>query len=167
MNSARVTFFILLICFLLLVNQEGKAQDKRGYLIGEVTPAQIVENDRIFEVYVERYNPDPLSLDYLELVEEKYIVMVFFGSWCRESIKYIHGLVKTILELRNDQIEYSFIGVGEQKKMPGEFLNVFDIEYIPTVVVLKDGKELGRIVEKPQLPIETELVQILKRRQEN
>ncbi|HKK25571.1 MAG TPA: thioredoxin family protein [Gracilimonas sp.] len=167
MNSARVTFFILLICFLLLVNQEGKAQDKRGYLIGEVTPAQIVENDRIFEVYVERYNPDPLSLDYLESVEEKYIVMVFFGSWCRESIKYIPGLVKTILELRNDQIEYSFIGVGEQKKMPDEFLNVFDIEYIPTVVVQKDGKELGRIVERPQLPIETELVQILKRRQEN
>ena len=39
MNSARVTFFILLTGFLLLVNHEVKAQDHRGYLIGEVTPA--------------------------------------------------------------------------------------------------------------------------------
>ena len=49
MNSARVTFFILLIGLLLLVHQQGMAQDQRGYLIGEVTPAQIIENDRILK----------------------------------------------------------------------------------------------------------------------
>lgn len=167
MNSARVTFFILLIGFLLLKYQEGVAQDQRGNLIGEVTPEQMIENNRVFKVYVERYSPDPQSSDYLESVEERYSVMVFFGSWCRESTKYIPGLVKTMQSFSNDQIEFLFIGVDEQKKIPGELLNVFGIEYIPTVVVLKDGKELGRVVEKPQMPIETELVQILKRRQEN
>ncbi|MFP8489713.1 thioredoxin family protein [Gracilimonas sp. Q87] len=168
MNSARVSFFIfLLIGFSVLWSEEAMSQDVQDNLIGEVTLDQIIENSRIFKVYVDRYEPDPRDIEYLSSLNGDYSIVVFFGSWCRESTKYTPGLVKTLNLVNNDQIEVTYVGVDEQKKFPNEFLKLFDIKYIPTVVVLKDGNEYGRIVERPQLPIETELVQILKRLQEN
>lgn len=167
MNSARVSFFILNVTVLALVSFEAVSQNKDGQLIGSVTSDQILESNRIFKVYVERYEPDPIAIEYMQALHDNYTILVFFGSWCRESTKYLPGLVKTIRLINNDQIGMKYIGVDEQKKFPAEFLKLFDIKYIPTVVVLKDGKELGRIVERPQLSIETELVQILKRQQEN
>jgi thiol-disulfide isomerase/thioredoxin len=166
MNSARVSFFIFNVIVLALVSFEAVSQNKDGQLIGEVTSDQILESNRIFKVYVERYEPEPKAVEFIKSMNGNYSIVVFFGSWCRESTKYIPGLVKTFRLVDNDQISIKYIGVDEQKKIPTEFLKLFDIEYIPTVVVLKDSKELGRIVDRPQLPIETELVQILKR-QEN
>ncbi|MDZ7806062.1 MAG: thioredoxin family protein [Gracilimonas sp.] len=167
MNSARVSFFILMMTFSVTLCEEIVAQDQRSNLIGEVTPDQIMESNRIFKVYVERYDPNPQDVRYLKSLNGEFSIMVFFGSWCRESTKYIPGLVKTLSQVDNDKIGVKYVGVDEQKKFPAEFLKLFDIKYIPTVVVLKDGKEYDRIVERPQMPIETELVQMLKRLQEN
>jgi hypothetical protein len=66
------------------------------------------------------------------------------------------------LELANSKfIKTAYIGTDRKKKNPEKFLNQFNIKYIPTVVVLKGNKEVGRIEEKPLLPIEADVVQIL------
>ncbi|WP_157939524.1 thioredoxin family protein [Gracilimonas amylolytica] len=166
MNSARVLCFILMTGWLSVSDSMAVGQPQNN-LVGEVSVEQILDHNRIFRIYTERYEPDEEALQFLKRVEGDISLRVFFGSWCRESTKYLPGLVKTLNVVNNNEIKATYMGVDAQKKFPDRFLKLFDIKYIPTVVVLKNGIEVGRIVEKPQQPIETELVQILKRLQEN
>ena len=72
--------------------------------------------------------------------------------------------MKSLREADAKNIHVEYVGVNAQKNSPESFLNMHQIKYIPTVVVLKGDKEIGRIVEEPQQPIELELMEILEGR---
>lgn len=160
MNSARWFLFMVIVCFGVLSFQQTKAQQNE--LIGPVSKKEILANDRIYQIYIDRYEPNVEAVQYLSAYKDSVQLMVFVGSWCRESKKYIPGLMKTLELSEAKNINVQYIGVDRQKKFPESFLNKFDIKYIPTVLVLKGNKELGRIEEKPHQLIETDLVQILE-----
>ena len=160
MNCARWFLFIVIVWSGMMMSRTAKAQ--QNDLIGLITKEEILANDRIYQIYIDRYEPDNEALQYLSAYKDSVQLMVFVGSWCRESKKYIPGLMKTLELSKAKNIDIQYIGVGRQKKFPESFLNKFDIKYIPTVLVLKGNKELGRIEEKPHQLIETDLVQILE-----
>ncbi|MEX0608866.1 MAG: thioredoxin family protein [Balneolaceae bacterium] len=135
------------------------AQDSE--LIGSVTLEEVVQNEKIFQIYIDRYQPNESAVKYLNSVQDSLKLIVFIGTWCRESKKYIPGLIKTIDAASSAQIRVDYIGVDAQKKSPESFLKTFEIKYIPTVVVLKGNKEIGRIEEAPQQLIENDLVTII------
>ncbi|MGN8225318.1 thioredoxin family protein [Gracilimonas sp. BCB1] len=157
MNSARWFVFVVMFCLIWPSALKAQQQD----LTGPVTKEEILANDRIYDIYIDRYKPDSESTEYLSAHQDSVQLMVFVGSWCRESKKYIPGLMKTLELAKNANIGVQYIAVDRQKKFPEEFLNKFDIKYIPTVLVLKGTTEVGRIEEKPHRLIETDLVQIL------
>lgn len=161
MNSARRLLITLCLFFFGMIY--GKVNAQSGDLIGPVTPEEIITKERIFEIYMKRYQPDDGSVKYLSALEDTVTLYIFFGTWCRESKKYIPGLMKSLQLADSKFIETKYMGTDRQKKVPAELLKMFNIKYIPTVVVLKGDKEIGRIVEKPLQPIEADLVQILKR----
>jgi len=164
MNSASSVFLFVIIAWGLTSTEVAIAQSA-GHQVGLVSSEQIIEHDRIFRIYMDRYEPNEEAVTYLSTQKDSLTLYVFFGNWCRESKKYIPGLMKSLQAAGSELIEARYIGVDVQKKNPKKFLNKFDIKYIPTVVVLKGNIEIGRIVEKPEQPIETDLVQILKRHQ--
>lgn len=160
MNSARQFLFTTVIfCGVITY---GPVNAQSNDLTGVITKNQILSHDRIYEIYIKRYEPDEEAVKYLSAYQDTLQLVVFLGSWCRESKKYIPGLMKTFELVDTDFITFTYIGVDAQKKIPQKFLKKFDIKYIPTVVVLKGNKELGRIEEKPLELIETDLIQILK-----
>ncbi len=141
----------------------NRAAAQASPLIGEVQPQQIIENDPLFGIHVERYKPNAQAIDFLNAYTDSTHIYIFFGSWCRESKKYLPGLVKTLSITRAPNLRTYYIGVDEQKKLPELFLNMFDIRYIPSVVVKKGNEEIGRIIETPHSLIEVHLVDILKK----
>lgn len=160
MNSARWFLYGVLFSLGMMNFHPLLAQDE--VLIGTLSLSEIIENDPVFEIYIDRYQPNEEAVSYLSNYQDSVEVIVFFGSWCRESKKYIPRLVKTMQLVGNEKIQFRIIGVDVQKKVPAKFLNMHQIEYIPTVVVLKGNAELGRIVEEPRERIETDLVEILR-----
>ncbi|MEX0720136.1 MAG: thioredoxin family protein [Balneolaceae bacterium] len=132
-------------------------------LVGATTLEEISRTEKTFRVYMDRYHPNEDALKHLSSVQDSITLYAFIGTWCRESKKYIPGLVKTLDVAANPFITLKFIGVDAQKKFPETFLKTFDIKYIPTVVVLKGDVEIGRIDEAPQQLIEIELVNILNK----
>lgn len=165
MNSVK-WFLVLAALFFLCINPaQVKAQSSN--LTGEISQQQILEHDRLFEIHMNRYEPDEEAVSYLQTFTDTVDLVVFMGGWCRESKKYLPGLLKTLEQVDSPYIKTKFIGVDEEKKIPQSFLKKFNIEYIPTVVVLKGNNETGRIEEKPQLLIESDLVRILKKARNN
>ena len=160
MNSASRTLFILIVGCVAMTSSVVLAQSQE--LIGPVSREEILANDRIYGIYLDRYEPEKKAVEYLSAYRDSAKLMVFVGSWCRESKKYIPGLMKTLDVSGTKNIDVQYIAVDREKKFPESFLKMFNIKYIPTVLVLKGNKELGRIEEKPHQLIETDLVQILE-----
>ncbi len=160
MNSARRLLIIPCIFFIGICGGKVSAQSRD--LIGLVSADEIIAKERIFDIYIKRYKPEAAAVEYLSSLQDSVTLYIFFGTWCRESKKYVPGLMKSLKLADSKFIRTIYIGTGRQKKVPDKFLNQFNIKYIPTVVVLKGTEEVGRIEEKPLLPIEADVVQILK-----
>ncbi|WP_185957210.1 TlpA family protein disulfide reductase [Gracilimonas mengyeensis] len=143
------------------------AAQSSAQLIGEVTKEQILKSDRIYEIYFNRYQPENEAVEYLQALQDSISIYVFWGSWCPESKKQVPRLIKTLDRAGNENINAHYIGTDAQKKFPKEFLKKFDIKYIPTVMVLKSQLEVGRIDQKPNIPIEKALIQVLKKDNSN
>ena len=52
--------------------------------------------------------------------------------------------------------------VSEDKDTPEGLEEGMDIQYVPTIILFKNGEELGRIVESPVETLEKDLLKIAK-----
>ncbi len=48
------------------------------------------------------------------------------------------------------------------KKAPGIDIKAIDVKLVPTLIIYKGEKELGRIIESPKVSLEADLLEIIK-----
>lgn len=86
---------------------------------------------------------------------------VFLGTWCGDSRREVTRLFRA-LELVPEPWPFTirFIGVDRAKTAPGLTEGV-ELRFVPTIVVRRDGAEIGRIVESAPRGIERELFDLL------
>jgi len=77
-------------------------------------------------------------------------VDVFLGTWCGDSRREVSRLFRA-LEPADGEVAalpfaIRFVGVDRAKTAPG-FTEDVGLRYVPTIVVRRDGHEVGRIVE--------------------
>ncbi|UTA47815.1 thioredoxin family protein [Simiduia sp. 21SJ11W-1] len=119
----------------------------RPLLIGEVSAEQILAHPAF----------SPYRQDTLDAAAHEALLrqrgahtiewVLLFGSWCHDSQRE----VPQILALANQHptIALTAIAVDEQKRAPAEFTERYKLKYTPTLIVFKDGVEVGRIIERP------------------
>lgn len=162
MNRAS-QYRIIALLFAVSAVCSGRLAAQIEMLRGEVSAEAILDNDRIYRIYHERYEISEEALNALNTYPDSAEIIVFFGTWCKESKKYVPALIKVYQAHRNQNIQWKFVAAGPDKKIPEAFSKMFSIEYIPTVVVLKNNIEAGRIEEHPRNVVEADLVQILRK----
>ena len=73
-------------------------------------------------------------------------------------------MVMKILNLASVPIgNVRIFGVDREKREPTGTAGKWNIDKVPTVVILSQGKELGRIVEFPEANWEDDILKILSR----
>jgi thiol-disulfide isomerase/thioredoxin len=90
-------------------------------------------------------------------------IKVFFGDWCTDSKKHVPALIKTMEFADNKNIQVEYIDVSRDKTEPSVLVKQWNIEKVPTIIVLSDGKEAGRIVETPKKTVDQDLDEIFTR----
>jgi len=89
-------------------------------------------------------------------------VVVFLGTWCGDSRRELPRLWKAMDSgsgAVNFQIRY--IGVDRAKKEPADLVKEYNVLYLPTFIVRRGGREVGRIVETSPHGIERDLLALL------
>lgn len=95
----------------------------------------------------EIYTPTKEVLDAMKAAKGKYQFMLFGGSWC-EDTQFILPRFFKLQELAGfPDSNIVFIGVDRNKQSLGNFSNVFEVKNVPTIIVMKEGKEVGRVIE--------------------
>jgi hypothetical protein len=90
-------------------------------------------------------------------------VDVFLGTWCGDSRREVSRLfVALALAEEAGPLPFTirFVGVDRAKTAPG-LTDGIDLRYVPTIVVRREGSEVGRIVETATRGIEQDLLDLL------
>jgi thiol-disulfide isomerase/thioredoxin len=110
----------------------------------------VLMNDASFSWYASNqkgYAPSVAWLGKLEKAKDSLSFIVFAGTWCDDS-QFIIPRFFRLLELagiRDGRV--TFYAVDRNKKTPDQMADLYKIERVPTMILMKNGRELGRVVE--------------------
>lgn len=105
------------------------------------------------------YNPDPLVTDKLKQTLPSCEIIIFMGTWCEDTQNLLPKLYKTMM-LSRSYTNYKMYALDRNKKSKNKEQEEFKVSLVPTIVVRKNGVEIGRIVEAPKTTIEADLLKI-------
>src|SRR5947199_8788636 len=106
--------------------------------------------------------PDAAAVKALAAVPPGAEVTVYMGSWCGDSRREVSRLWRTLDDAGGSlPCTISYIGVDHDKKEPAALLAGSGLRYVPTFIVKRDGREVGRIVESSPHGVEQDLLALL------
>jgi thiol-disulfide isomerase/thioredoxin len=94
-------------------------------------------------------------------VDDGVECLVFFGSWCSDSRRQVPRFQKVADLAGMDSLQIRYCGLDRSKRSPDGLAEQYAIELVPTFVFLKEGKEIGRIVEQPKGSMEDDMLAIM------
>ena len=133
--------------------------------VGKVTREQVEEAVPEWTLSEAKAVPDAAAVRALGKVAPGATITIYLGTWCSDSQREVSRFWRALDELGGPlPAAVELIGVDEAKKEPADLLAGADIRYVPTIIVRRDGKEVGRIVESSPHGIEVDLLDLLEGR---
>ena len=128
---------------------------------------EVLENDTSFKWYADAqriYTPKAEAIKALQNNKDTVQLLVFMGTWCEDSHFIIPRLFKLTDAAGFPDSCITLIGVDRNKKTLSHLCEALDVKNVPTIIVMKKGKELGRVVEYGSSGIyDKELAEILNK----
>jgi thiol-disulfide isomerase/thioredoxin len=111
---------------------------------------EVLLNDTSFKWYAENlkgYTPNKSAVEGLKKHADSVQLLVFMGTWCEDSHNVIPKFF-TLLDVAGFSNEkVTLIGVDRNKQTLSHLTEALGIKNVPTIMVMKNGKEAGRVVE--------------------
>lgn len=117
-------------------------------------------NDWYFNEY-EDYTPNREILDSLKSQLYCYTIQIVMGTWCGDSRREVPRFIKLLNAMDFPIEQLTIIGVNREKCCPEAGVNEGYVDYVPTFIIYRDDREVGRIIEHPINSLEEDLFSIL------
>ena len=138
-------------------------KNDRGYLIGIANKASFADASfkPWFDSRYSEYKTDAEVIEKLKPIINNYTIKGFMGTWCGDSKRNVPRFYKILEETGFNQDYFELITVGRNKKTPDNLQEGFDLLRVPTFIFMKEGKEVGRFVERPRETMEKDILKIV------
>jgi len=129
---------------------EISRDDEGNKVLKGIISRSDLENDTAFAGWwtenLKGYTPQSQAV--AELKKNQHIQFItFMGTWCSDS-KFIVPKFYSLLDAAGfPKDRVTLIGVDREKKTLSHLAEALNIENVPTIIVLNNGKEIGRVVE--------------------
>ena len=110
----------------------------------------LIENDTAFAWFKESMQygkPDAAAVTAFQQNKAKFTMVVFGGTWCEDTQNLLPKFYQLIDKSGYPETKIILIAVDRQKTTVNNLHITYNITNVPTFIVLKDGKEVGRVVE--------------------
>lgn len=165
---------ILILIFFIIVSNYF-AQEKfvslidtkknEPMLVGEINQEALLHSAYYswFNEESEYYNVDTLTLAEVKNHLENIEIEIIMGTWCSDSRREVPHFLKILNYLKYDNANLRITAVDRTKKALNDRINKYNIELVPTFIIINYGNEIGRIVEAPIESLEIDLKKIIKK----
>ena len=142
-----------------------KSED--GVLVGPLTRADLQASPFAdwFQSRYKDYRTTPAEIEQLRGRLANVSIEAYFGTWCGDSRRQIPRLLRVLDDAGFDERRLSLYGLSNQanqfKQSPGRQEAKRRIHRTPTIVLVRDGKEIGRVVETPEGTLEADVLRIV------
>lgn len=111
------------------------------------------------------YKTDDARINRFEKALNEHDILLFMGTWCSDSQREVPRFMKILEKAGYPEDQITIVALDKRdefyKTSPGGEEKGWNIEYVPTFIFLKEGKEVGRIVEFPDNTLEADMEAIL------
>jgi len=169
--SMMLKSFLFLVGILMSAGVWSQSYETFSERPGEKTikghlPRTLLETDTSFHWYAatyKNYKARPDALENIRKQKDSIEIVAFMGTWCEDSHFIIPQLIALLDSAQFPKERCSFIGVDRNKKTVGRLSEAWNVTLVPTILVFKNGKEMGRIVEYGKYGMfDKELAEILR-----
>ena len=167
--------FALLICLLTSCMdaqkpvQEIQLETGEKILLGAITKDNLQRGTYAgwYSSYYDEYQTDDLRIGQFQKNLKDFDILLFMGTWCSDSQREVPRFMKILEKAGFPEGQLKIVAVDKRdefyKTSPGGEEKGLNIEYVPTFIFLKEGKEVDRIVEMPINSLEQDMEAIMLR----
>ena len=140
-----------------------RVDKSKNNLLGDIQIQNLFTEYPLFKFRYDNYEvTNQINLSDLEDIS----VVIMFGTWCHDSKREVPRMLRILdsAGVRTEQI--SLIGVDTNKEEPKGQEKTYNLRNTPTLILLKNGKEVGRIIERPNVSLEADLIGLTTRSSE-
>ncbi|AKA34559.1 thioredoxin family protein [Flagellimonas lutaonensis] len=140
-----ILIFLCVISYDIVIAQSN-ANEKLGLL-----SISMFHDSKEYPWYQIQYDNYSLDTDVLDSILNEFpdiSFKLFVGLWCSDSKSFLPkfgAIVDYIEDVSNVDLE--IYGINRGKNLPEDIVNLYDIKFVPTLIVLKNGSEINRIEE--------------------
>ncbi len=154
--------FILMNITAYSQNRNNTSVDQDGNIVG-LYNINILESNKYSAWFSEGYNnysANSSAIDMLLTLPKNTTFLVFGGVWCEDTRKLVPQFCKVmdLAGIKRNRIQLYLL--DKNKTSPAGLESQYSIHRIPTFIIMRDGKEIGRIVESVGVSIEYDLVEV-------
>jgi len=153
--KALLTLLLIATSYGLIAQAGYEISKDPGYpgakiLTGTINK-DLLKNDTAFKWYApnqQSYHPDTAIVHSFQKIKAAKLQLVIFGgTWCEDTQTILPKFFK-LQEMGGVPDEnITLYGVNSKKLTLGNITSALAVYNVPTIIVFKDGKELGRVVE--------------------
>jgi len=149
------TFLLISSSYLLTAQSGYEISKDPGYpgtkILTGTIDKKLVKNDTTFKWYApnqQSYKPDTAIVhSFAKIKGAKMQLVIFGGTWCEDTQNILPKIFKLQEMGGVPEENITLFGVNTKKQTLGNITSALSITNVPTIIVFKDGKELGRVVE--------------------
>ncbi|MCL1047496.1 thioredoxin family protein [Shewanella electrodiphila] len=139
------------------------SEEKQEVIITGIVEISALEKDLPgYAAEYENYQTNADAISALKAIDTPTNVVVIIGTWCPDCHRETPRFMRLIEEVANPNITVTYIGVDRSKLDPEGLAANYEFSRIPTFIVEQDDKEIGRIIERPEVTLEQDLLNIIK-----
>ena len=113
------------------------------------------------------YEVDSMVTEELKENINDVKIKIVMGTWCEDSRREVPHFYKILEEINYHKEKVTLINVNRDKQGLENEVEGLDINFVPTIIFIRAGKELGRIVEMPYETLEQDMLEIILGHSEN
>jgi len=125
--------------------------DNNSKMLRGIITKEDIDNDTAFKWYAESLRiypkPDSSAVAAFRENKDKIYFIIFGGTWCEDT----HFILPKFFKIQEvsdfPENRILLFAIDRHKHAIGNIAQAMNITATPTIIVMKDGKEIGRLVE--------------------
>lgn len=166
MKLLTVAFLVISLHSFSQVQYEVSRDPKNGLkTVKGILSRSMLQNDTAFAWMkndISWYKPNATCVANITPVKDSIHIIIFIGTWCEDSHIVLPQLLKMLDQVNFPADHLTIVGVDRKKQSLGSLSEALGITKAPTILVMKNGKEFGRVEEYGKYGVyDQELAEVL------